>query len=204
MHTDAGDFLTFLADRRSIRRYSPRQLDEAMLRTVLEAARWAPSAHNRQPWRLVVLTDPEDKLRLAHVMADRLRRERLADGDDEVEITADVNRSINKLRQAAALIVVLMTMEGMDRYADERRNTLERVMATQSTAMAGQNMLLMAHKLGLGACWVCAPLFADEEAIDVLECPADWEPQGLIMLGWPEKVPPARQRKSLEEISRWI
>jgi F420 biosynthesis protein FbiB-like protein len=204
MRSEADNFLNLLMNRRSIRWYLPRQVDEALLRTVVEAGRWAPSAHNRQPWRLVVLTDPDTKLRLAQAMADRLRRERIADGDDASEIDADVKRSVEKLQQAAALIVVCMTMEAMDRYADERRNSLERVMAVQSTAMAGQNMLLMAQKLGLGACWVCAPLFADEEAIDVLNCPQDWEPQGLIMLGWPQTIPPARKRTSLEEIARWI
>lgn len=204
MRAEAGDFLNFLAERRSTRWYQPRQVDESLLRTVVEAARWAPSAHNRQPWRVVVLADPEVKLRLAEVMAGRLRRERLADGDDEAEIAADVERSVAKLKQTAALIVVFLTMEVMDRYTDGRRNSLEYLMAVQSTAMAGQNMLLMAHSLGLGACWVCAPLFADKEAVNVLGCPEDWEPQGLIMLGWPQKIPAARQRKSLEEISQWI
>ncbi|MGD8604019.1 MAG: nitroreductase family protein [Anaerolineales bacterium] len=203
MRSDVDDFLTFLADRRSIRWYQARPVDKGLLNAVVEAARWAPSAHNRQPWRIVVLTKPEAKLRLARVMADRLRRERLADGDNADEVADDVQRSVNKLQQAAALIVVFVTMEAMDHYADQRRNRLEHLMAVQSTAMAGQNMLLMAHSLGLGACWVCAPMFADQEAKAALDCPADWEPQGLITIGWPQEIPAARERKTLEEITRW-
>lgn len=204
MGSGVDDFLNFLADRRSIRRFKPGRIEEELLRTVIEAARWAPSAHNRQPWRFVVVTDPEVKLHLAQAMAGRLRRDRVADGDEEDVIAADVKRSVARLQQAAAVVVVFLTMESMDRYSDERRSRLEQVMAAQSTAMAGQNMLLMAHRLGLGACWVCAPLFADDEAINVLDCPPEWQPQGLIMLGWTHDVPAARERKSVEEISQWI
>jgi coenzyme F420-0:L-glutamate ligase/coenzyme F420-1:gamma-L-glutamate ligase len=204
MKQPAQDFLRFLAGRRSVRRFKSGGLDPALLHAIIEAARWAPSAHNRQPWRLVVVQDPVAKLGLAEAMADRLRRERTADGDDKDDIEADAKKSVEKLRQAAALIVVFITMEGMDHYADQRRMALEHLMAVQSTAMAGQNMLLMAHKLEIGACWVCAPLFADQEAVEAMNCPVDWEPQGLIMLGWPENTPPVRQRKPLEEVSRWI
>jgi F420 biosynthesis protein FbiB-like protein len=200
----AEEFLNFLAGRRSTRRYEPRTIEKNLLELIVEAALWAPSAHNRQPWRLIVITNPDEKLQLAQKMADRLRQERLADGDDRDEVEADVNRSIKRLQQAAALIVVFLTMEGMDEYPDERRTALEYTMAVQSTAMAGQNMLLMAHKLGLGACWICAPLFAGHETASVLGCPSEWKPQGLITLGWPESVPAVRERKSKHEMTRWI
>ena len=61
-------------------------------------------------------------------------------------------------------------------------------MATQSTAMAGQNILLMAQTLGLGACWLCAPLFAPRLVASTLDLPVDWEPQGLITLGYPAQT----------------
>ena len=73
----------------------------------------------------------------------------------------------------------------MDVYADDQRNNCERAMAQQSAAMAGQNLLLMAESLGLGACWMCAPLFCQRLVSTVLELPADWLPQALITLGYP-------------------
>jgi F420 biosynthesis protein FbiB-like protein len=204
MPHNAEEFLNFLAGRRSTRSYEPRAIDKTLLEHIVEAALWAPSAHNRQPWRLMVITKPGEKLQLAQKMADRLRQERLADGDGQDEVEADVSRSIKRLQQAAALIVVFLTMEGMDEYPDERRTALEYTMAVQGTAMAGQNMLLMAHKLGLGACWICAPLFAGPETTSVLGCPSEWKPQGLITLGWPEGVPAVRERKPKDEVARWI
>jgi hypothetical protein len=71
----------------------------------------------------------------------------------------------------------------MDQYPDGRRARAEEVMAIQSTAMAGQNLLLAAHAERLGACWTRAPLFAPEEVRDVLGLPATWMPQGLFCWG---------------------
>ena len=51
----------------------------------------------------------------------------------------------------------------------EQRNQNEYVMAAQSAAMAGQNLLLAAHDAGLGACWMCAPLFCPEVVRDALQ-----------------------------------
>ena len=50
-------------------------------------------------------------------------------------------------------------------------------MAVQSTAMAVQNMLLLAHAEGLAACWMCAPLFCPDTVRAALDLPADWQPQ---------------------------
>ena len=61
-------------------------------------------------------------------------------------------------------------------------------MAAQSVAMAGQNVLLAAHALGLGACWLCAPLFCPEVVRETLALPLDWQPQGLITAGYPAEA----------------
>jgi coenzyme F420-0:L-glutamate ligase / coenzyme F420-1:gamma-L-glutamate ligase len=93
-------------------------------------------------------------------------------------------------------------MTDMDIYADEVRQRREYLMAVQSVAMAGQNLLLAAHDVGLGACWVCAPLFVPDVVRDVLELPADWEAQGFITLGYPAQVC-EQTRHPLEEKVIW-
>ncbi len=55
---DAEGLFAIIQSRRSIRRYVDRPVPADVLRRVLEAGRWAPSAHNRQPWRFAVITDP--------------------------------------------------------------------------------------------------------------------------------------------------
>lgn len=177
--------LKLIKQRRSIRHYTDQPVSHETIVQLLEAAVWAPSAHNRQPWRFAVITKPADKVRLARAMGARLRADRTADGDPADEIKRDVDRSYARLTGAPVLIVLSTSMVDMDSYSDQRRARNEQTMATQSTAMAGQNLLLMAHALGLGACWLCAPLFVPDLVRETLRLPVDWEPQGLITLGYP-------------------
>lgn len=172
-----------IKSRRSIRRYTNEVISQETVRRLLETAMWAPSAHNRQPWRFAVLTEAADKLRLAQAMGARLRADRTADGDDPADIERDVARSQARLTGAPVLIVVCLSMVDMDRYPDQDRARNEWLMAAQSTAMAAQNLLLLAHAAGLAACWLCAPLFVPALVRETLELPEDWEPQGLITLG---------------------
>lgn len=177
-----------IRDRRAIRRYQQRPVPAALVRQLLETAMWSPSAHNRQPWRFVVVTDFAAKAQLAQAMGGRLQADRMADGDDPAAIMRDVERSYARMTGAPVLVVVCLSMADMDSYPDQRRSEAERMMAAQSVAMAAQNLWLLAHAAGLGACWLCAPLFVPALVRDVLALPADWEPQGLMTLGWPAEA----------------
>lgn len=199
-----GGFETLASSRRSIRRFSDEPLELELIDRLLSVATRAPSAHNRQPWRFAVLTSEAAKDRLARAMGERLRRERLQDGDPPQAVTADVDKSYARITGAPAAVLVCLTMEGMDQYPDERRSLAEYRMAAQSVAMAGQNLLLAAHAHGLGGCWMCGPLFAQVEAQEALELPEDWEPQGVILLGWPAGPAQDRGRRPIEEISVFL
>jgi F420 biosynthesis protein FbiB-like protein len=193
-----------LRSRRSVRSFRPDPIEPALVGSLLEAARWAPSPHNRQPWRFVVLQKAASRQRLAQAMGERLRVERLADGTDPQAVEADVSRSYARITGAPLAVLLCMTLEQMDRYPDGRRSQAERRMAVQAVAMAGQNLLLAAHAAGLGACWICAPLFAPDVVRQVLELPEDWDPQGLVVLGWPAESPPERERMPLEEVTLYL
>lgn len=188
--------------RRSIRRYRPDPVPRDLIEQVLTAAIWAPSAHNRQPWRFAVVTEAAAKATLASAMGARLRRDLKADGVPEALIVQDAQRSYERLINAPVLIVVSLTMMDMDTYPDERRQQNEYLMAVQSTAMAGQNLLLAAHTSGLGACWLCAPLFAPDVVRAALTLPDDWQPQGLITLGFPAETK-EKPRRPLGEMVLW-
>jgi F420 biosynthesis protein FbiB-like protein len=192
----------WMRERRSVRRYSAQPLSPGVVDDLIEASRWAPSAHNRQPWRFVVLMDDADKARLAEAMGQRLRVDRLADGDDPKMIEQGVARSHARISTAPVVIAACFTMTDMDTYPDPRRAEAERTMAVQSTAMAVQNLLLLAHAEGLCACWMCAPLFCPDTVKAALALPTDWEPQALITLGYPAAPGRKRERRGIAEIVR--
>jgi nitroreductase len=84
----ADTLLTLIRSRRSIRRYRPDPVPRETIERLLEAAMWAPSAHNRQPWRVAVITPLETRRRLATAMGDRLWADRARDGDPPDAIDA--------------------------------------------------------------------------------------------------------------------
>ena len=129
-------FLAFVRSRRSIRRYHPELVPEPVVRELLQAATFAPSAHNRQPWRFVVVATEGLKHRLAAAMGARLRTDLQADGVPPERIEQDAGRSYQRISTAPCLILVCLTLEEMDSYPDPQRQHYEWTMATQSVAMA--------------------------------------------------------------------
>ncbi len=192
-----------IATRRSVRRYRAEPISTRLVDALLEAAIAAPSPHNRQPWRFVVIEAPATKAALAQAMGTRLRFDRLRDGDAAETVEADVARSYARLTSAPVLVLVCVCTADMDRYPDEQRRQAEHTMAMQAAAMAAQNILLVAHANRLGACWMCAPLFCAEVVAATLALPADWEPQALITLGFPADAGKPHRRRALAEVTRY-
>lgn len=188
------ELFDILLGRRSIRHYQDRLVPEEVLRRLLEAARWAASAHNRQPWRFAVITDPARRVHLAEAMGQRFRVDLAADGLAAEQIERQVTCSYQRISSAPALIMVCLSMADMDLYPDDRRQQAERLMAVQSVALAAQNLLLAAFAEGLGACWMCAPLFCPDVVRVALSLPDDWEAQALLTVGYP-----AEERQSSRE-----
>ena len=195
-----ADFETVLWGRRSIRRYTGEAVPEALVETVLQAALWAPSAHDRQPWRFVVVTNLEVKARLALAMGARLQADRLAEGDPAVEVEAARSRSYARLTAAPVLVVACSSLAGVEYPRGSRRWQAEQAMAAQSVAAAIQNLLLAAQAAGLGACWMCAPLYCPEVVREVLALPADWEPQALVTLGYAAEARQPSVRQPLDKV----
>lgn len=198
-----NEIYDLVRSRRAIRRYENRAVADELLERLLSTANWAPSAHNRQPWRFAVLTSPASKDRLARAMGEKLRHDRLQDGDPTDVIERDVSRSYARIAGAPVVIVFFLSMSDMDRYPDKRRNEAERQMAVQSVAMAVQNLWLLAAAEGLGACWLCAPLFVPDLVQDTLDVPDDWQAQGLLTLGWPAEER-SKTRRPWQESVRFL
>jgi coenzyme F420-0:L-glutamate ligase/coenzyme F420-1:gamma-L-glutamate ligase len=196
------EILHVIKTRRSIRKYSPRKVTKKTLNEIFEAARWAPSAHNAQPWRFVVLTESSAKMVLADAMAKAWIKD-LAKKDTSAEIAEKLaKRSIRRFAKAPIIVVACLTLLDMPKPLDEEGRKIERDLAIQSLGASIQNMLLAAHSRGLGACWFCAPIFCKDEVREVLRLPADFEPQALITLGYAVEKPEAPPRKLLQDILR--
>lgn len=196
-----GGELNWLRSRRSVRRFERRPVPESLLREVLETAIWAPSAHNRQPWRFVVLHSLSARKQLANAMGNDFRRDLLEDGLSIEEIETQVARSYDRITNAAAAVLLCFDANQGDQYPDPRRQQAEFLMGAQGTALAGAYLLLAAHAAGLASVWMCAPLFAPESVCQIFDLPRSWHPQALVLLGYPAGIPEARKRRPVEEVA---
>lgn len=192
-----------VATRRSIRKFTDQPVERDLLRRLFQAACQAPSAHNRQPWRFVVLSDGGVRERLASAMAEPFRSDLAREGLGRDEIERMVARGRERMTGSPVVVLLCLTMEDMHQYADEGRERGERTMAVQSVALAGGQLLMAAHAEGLGACWVCSPLFTPAIVNQILDLPPDWEAQGMIALGYAAEPGRVRERKPLDEVVLW-
>ncbi|HEU0026692.1 MAG TPA: TIGR03668 family PPOX class F420-dependent oxidoreductase [Ktedonobacterales bacterium] len=198
------DFPPLARGRRSVRAFQQREVPRAALEEMLEAARWAPSPHGRQPWRFVVLTRPELKERLAAAMGDDWRGVLAQDGQSEETVTLRLAKSRARIREAPALILACLYLDDLDAYPDPQRQRAEEVMAIQSLGAAVQNMLLAAYAIGLDTGWMCAPLFSPDAARVALGLDASLIPHALIPVGYVARDPKRRPHRPVSDlVARW-
>lgn len=192
--------------RRSIRSFKPIPVPDEMILEMLEAARLAPSGSNSQPWRFVVVTDPEEKRELRKLCFNQAFIEEA--GVDFVicaDLSAYSKESYRKRRQEtidAGLVLASTVDESVyQRYIDSFSSdvTQQITPATANTYIAAEHIVLMATALGLGSCWVGG--ISSYKAIrDMLGIPRGIMVLGLVAVGYPNSEPKARPRLLLEQI----
>ncbi len=208
MPTSADELHAFLRTRRSIRRFRPDPVADEAISRMIATATYAPSAHNLQPWRFVIVgadlasaqssAQPSaPRARLAHALTSAMRADMTAEGAPESEIEARVARSIKRIHEAPVLILLCRDVTAVREHKRE-----DEIMSIQSVANAATYLLLAAHAEGLGGNWICWPLYAQEETREALELPETWEPQAMIFIGWTDEEPGKKMVRPLTEIVR--
>jgi F420 biosynthesis protein FbiB-like protein len=194
------EFFEIVRGRRSVRAFRPEPLAREQIEAVLEAARWAPSPHGRQPWRFVVVQAAAAKERLANAMGAEWRAQLALDGQDAATIEARFRKSHERITGAPAVIVPCLYLADLDAYPDPERQAAETTMAVQSLGCAVQNMLLAAYSMGFDGGWMCAPLFCQGAVRAALGLDAALHPHALIPLGYAASDPVRRPRRPLAEL----
>ncbi len=203
--TRAEALLACLRGRRSVRNFRQEPVPREVLEKVLEAAIWAPSATNLQPWRFVVLQGAR-KGELVELL-----RRFVAGLQPGLNPVLWVHRA--GLARCAAIIEgapVAITAWAMVTPEDRRLRLVARgdrtplfswSMVVQSVAAAVENLLLAAHALGLGAVWLGYPNLAAPEIASWLH--EEGELMATVALGYPAEEPSTRRRRPLREVVRW-
>lgn len=188
--------------RRSIRRFREEPIPESLLLQVLDAVRWAPSPGNVQPWRMILVGDEETRGELVEKMAGYISDSLLSEG--AIEDASTIEETLGLLSSAPILIIACMTKEFFGERYDMWLS--EHTMGVQSVAAAIQNMLLVAHDVGLGGCWCSTPLLCPTAVRQALGIPQSVEPQAIIALGYYDEAPRLPRRKPFKDViylDRW-
>jgi nitroreductase len=167
------DVFEAIKTRRSIRAFTDQQVADEEVEKLIEAASWAPSAGNIQPWEFIIVRDPKIKHGLCE---------------------AALNQVF--IEEATVVIVVCADPVRSSKGYGSRGTNLY---CLQDTAAATQNILLAAHATGLAACWVGA--FNEEAAKRVLDISGELRPIAIIPVGHPAESPRERLRRPLGSIT---
>jgi len=220
------DVTDVLQSRRSVRAFTDEPVKKRDLETMLETARMAPSGGNAQPWHFIVIQSREtiDKMEstirktiggLEHILE--------GNGDCSREQSSAImeswrRRSLVFAKAPVTFAVLvkelpdlypkpyvryLMEKKGLSVFEARKHMGLVEWL---SVAAAIENLLLAAHSLGYGACWLRIPFMAKDELESLFEVRPPWELIAIVPIGVPapEASPPQRERKSIEEITTFL
>jgi nitroreductase len=173
-------FEQLVRSRRSIRRYLDKPLEREKILACIEAARLAPSADNVQPWRFLIIDDPELKARFAQKVFSGIY-------------------FISKF--AAKAPVLIMILARLDIIANRIGKQIQDVsFYLIDIGIAGEHIVLKAEELGLGTCWI--GWFNSRKARKFFKIPRKYKIVSLVAVGYYEKRPQKeKKRKKLEEIA---
>lgn len=186
-------------DRRSIRKYQDREVPTEYIEQLIDAARMAPSAKNRQPWKYIVYTG-YGKQKLTDAMAKGIEREESGEAKfpDFRYGIADSKNTVRVMREAPVVIVVLNTNGKSPFIPVKDDGRIVEQCDALSIGASIQNMLLRAQELGLGTLWIANTCFAYPE----LETYINTTDQiiSAVAVGYSDEAPGQRPRKKIEEI----
>lgn len=209
-----ADILDVISTRKSIRRYTDEPIPDELIDKILEAARWAPSGENEQPWKLIVVRDPERRRLIgefARVGSGQRataeyclgeiqpRFETLKDPETKARVMKFMYTGEVSVFPAKAPVVIVVCGELKDMFD-----------TPYDLSACIENMLLEAHSLGIGATWVHGPAVYPrivkrfKEFLGVPTGIGDVKVLAIVSFGWPaEQRRHPRPKKNVDEFAYW-
>lgn len=169
--------MSSIVNRRSVRSYTSEKISSSDITKILTAAGWAPSGNNLQPWKFSVVMNDEDLLKKL----------------------SSLTVYHNWVQTAPCLITVFLDTKAVDPKI--QGIYLKHV---QAIGAAIQNMLLAAHELGLGSCWIGEILKNEDQVKELVGAADDLELMAVISFGYPNKTAASKRRDISDNIISWL
>jgi nitroreductase len=191
--------------RRSIRKFIDKPVEKTLIDEIINAGKYAPSAKNDQPWRFIVITNKE---KISHLSKDvqnemrsivkkrmilRVSHKQLRN-KETIAFLYGAAMAPNDVIFFNAPVLILVVTKNREFY-------------DESCACCAQNMMLAAHSLGLGSCWIGFAHFLDQnkKVLTDLQIPSGYHISAALIIGHPQKKPGQPPiRKPMADVINWI
>ncbi len=196
-----NDTIRTIAERHSVRRFSERPVPDELVRVLLDAANRAPSAHNQQSWRFLVVGGGK-KAELAEMAARRAA--------GFARPASVLLRMAARTITAAPVVIAVANTGDLIRHGGELFHLdaaanldFFRTMEIQSSAAAVENLMLAAASLGLGTVWLGILYLIKDEALRLLGEPGG-EFMAVIPVGYPEAEGAGPKKRPLAAVVKTL
>lgn len=184
------ELIEMINNRRSIRKYKNIDIPTEVIEDLINSARLAPSAKNRQPWKFMIVKG-KTKNKIADIMLEQLKESKISLERKIYNSNSSVKATANIMKEAPILILVFKPKEDNWIIGD-----------SLSIGAAIEHICLRATDLELGSLWIRDIVYTQKE-IAKLVSKDDMELISAISIGYPDENPKQRPRKSLNEILEW-
>jgi nitroreductase len=204
----SGEFLNILKTRRSVRRFLPDLVPKSHIEMMITAASWAPSGTNKQNWEFIVVDSKQTREKMKDAVESFVR-----ESAGRIMLT-DAKKAFQSYALHFSFFgeapLVIAVVKKPYESAAQKILTRYKILAAKSSAgeqgpaAAIENLLLMAHILGYGACWMTGPLIARNELENILGITSPDELMAIVPIGLPAEVPKPTKRKAISEFTRYL
>ena len=200
---DYADLLELVKKRRSIRKFKPDMVPDEMVNKILDAARWAPSGANHQPWEFIVIKDKVVKDKISAILLDVLRNNQKLESTREKDLQHPASSvPVEKLGFKDAPVFIIAVGDPRTRQAQVLAAQQEQNSYVSSMSNAFIYMHLAATSLGLGSQWLSTSHQYLAQALikQSLGIPRGYDLYDMFVLGYPDQSPRPRKVRDLGEI----
>ena len=192
---DGKKFLDLVRTRRSVRVYKSGKVADKQLEMILEAARWAPSGANTQPWEFVVTRDREKMRRVRKIYDQEWRQRKLEDPVHYKGLKKDY------VGDVSVLVLACADPRTMRVYLTTRRPGDREKLFQASIANAVEHMMLMAASMNLGTVWVSVREEVEPELRELFKVPQPLRLLWIMPIGHATSWPKAKPRRKVSDFA---
>jgi len=192
MMADENPVIENIKTRRSIREYLDTPLSEETIKNIIDAGRYAPTGINLQPWRFVVVQNKEMMKKLSDYARPILVKN--IEGRNDAGAVNFLKRLKDKYFDLFYYAPVLIFVIGIKNNA----------LTDYDCSMCAGNMMLAAHSLGIGSCWIggAAVIKQNDELMAELKIPRNYKIVAPLIFGYPKTMPPIPEKR--EPVITWM